>query len=212
MVKLLIEGFVLGTTLAFLIGPAFFALIQTSINRGFKAGVQLAIGISLSDAVVLVLIYFGVIQFIDAPGTQLYFGIIGGGILIGFGIYTFVKKEIVNTSHEVKIDNRFSRALTFITKGFFLNFMNPFVWFFWITVSVTKKSSLQTPENIFLFFVITLLTLVSTDIVKCFFANKIKRLLSARVMFLINKIVGILLFGFGIVLIVRVLLANFNKL
>jgi hypothetical protein len=31
-------------------------------------------------------------------------------------------------------------------------------------------------------------------------------------MFLINKIVGILLFGFGIVLIVRVLLANFNKL
>lgn len=210
--KVLIEGFVLGITLAFMIGPAFFALIQTSINRGFRAGVQLAVGISLSDTIMVFLMNLGVIHFIDAPSTQLYFGIIGGAILIGVGLYTFLKKEISNTAHEVKINSRISRALTYILKGFFLNFMNPFVWIFWITVSVGMKSSLQTKENIFLFFGTTLLTLISTDIFKCFIANKIKRILSPRVLFFINKIVGFILLGFGLVLIVRVVLENFFNL
>lgn len=212
MLKVLIEGIVLGITLAFMIGPAFFALIQTSINRGFKSGVQMAVGISLSDTIIVFLMNLGVIHFIDAPSTQLYFGIIGGAILIGVGLHTFLKKEITNTSHEVKIDSRISRALTYILKGFFLNFMNPFVWIFWITVSVGMKSSLQTRENIFLFFGATLLTLISTDVVKCFIANKIKRILSPRVLFFINKTVGIILFGFGLVLIIRVIIENYFKL
>lgn len=212
MLKVLIEGIVLGITLAFMIGPAFFALIQTSINRGFKSGVQMAVGISLSDTIMVFLMNLGVIHFIDAPSTQLYFGIIGGTILIGVGLHTFLKKEITNTSHEVKIDSRIGRALTYILKGFFLNFMNPFVWIFWITVSVGMKSSLQTRENIFLFFGATLLTLISTDIIKCFIANKIKRILSPRVLFFINKTVGVILFGFGLVLIIRVIIENYFKL
>lgn len=212
MIKILIEGIVLGVTLAFMIGPAFFALIQTSINRGFKAGVQMAVGISLSDTIMVFLMNLGVIHFIDDPSTQIYFGIIGGVILIGVGLYTFLKKEISNAPHEVKIDSRFSRALTYILKGFFLNFMNPFVWIFWITVSVGMKSSLQTNENIFLFFGATLVTLISTDIIKCFISNKIKQIFSPRVLFLINKLVGLILLGFGIVLIIRVIIENYFKL
>ena len=212
MVKLLIEGFILGITLAFLIGPAFFSLIQTSISRGFKAGVQLAVGISISDTILVFFVNLGIIHIIDQPIVQVIFGVIGGIFLIGFGLYNYIKKDITHVTHEINIENRLSKALTYIFKGIFLNFLNPFVWFFWIGVAVGMSSSLQTMENMLFFYVATLATLLSTDILKCFIANKIKRLLSARVMFLINKIVGILLFGFGIVLIIRVLLANFNKL
>jgi threonine/homoserine/homoserine lactone efflux protein len=47
----LIEGVILGLTLAmfFGFGPALFALLQTTIHRGFISGLMLAIGIFLSD-------------------------------------------------------------------------------------------------------------------------------------------------------------------
>lgn len=212
MIRAIIEGIILGITLAFMIGPAFFSLIQTSINRGFKAGFQLAIGISLSDMILIFMVNLGIIHIIDSPKIQLVFGIIGGIILILFGLFTFLKKEISHNPHEVEIDKRFSRAATYIIKGFLLNFANPFVWFFWIMVSVGMSSNLQTKENIIIFFSSTLITLLSTDTLKCFIANKIKRLLSGRILFIINKSVGVLLFIFGIVLIIRVLLQNFNKI
>lgn len=211
MIKLLIEGIVLGVTLAFMIGPAFFSLIQTSISRGFKNGVQLAIGISLSDIILVFFVNLGIIHIIDSPIVQLLFGIVGGVILIGFGLFNILKKEISHVTHEINVDKRLSKAITFIFKGLFLNFLNPFVWLFWITVAVGMSSNLQTKENIFVFFTATLTTLLTTDILKCFIAHKIKRLLSARVMFLINRIVGLILLGFGVFLMFRVILENFTK-
>ncbi len=212
MIRATIEGVILGITLAFMIGPAFFSLIQTSINRGFKAGFQLAIGISLSDMILIFMVNLGIIHIIDAPEVQLLFGVIGGIILILFGLYTFLKKEISHKPHEVQIDKRFSRAATYIIKGFVLNFANPFVWFFWIMVSVGMSSNLQTKENIIIFFISTLITLLATDTLKCFVANKIKRLLSGKTLFIINKSVGLLLLVFGVILIVRVIIQNFDKI
>ncbi len=211
MIKLLIEGIVLGFTLAFMIGPAFFSLIQTSISRGFKSGTQMAIGISLSDTIMVFCINLGIIQVVTIPSFQVLFGIIGGAILIIFGLFTYLKKEISHVSHEIEIENRFTRLATYVFKGLFLNFLNPFVWFFWVTVAVGMSSNLQTKENMLVFYISTLVTLLSTDILKCFIANKIKRLLSARLIFMINKVVGLLLLGFGLVLIIRVILENYTK-
>lgn len=53
----LLEGIVIGFTIAILTGPAFFSLIQTSIHRGFRSGLFLAGGIFLSDASLLMLCY-----------------------------------------------------------------------------------------------------------------------------------------------------------
>ena len=47
------QGVTLGITLAFLMGPALFVLLQTSLNRGLKAGLFIALGIFLSDVSVL---------------------------------------------------------------------------------------------------------------------------------------------------------------
>ena len=49
MIHPLFEGIIIGLTMAVMLGPALFALLQTSIHRGTKAGVILAFGIFLSD-------------------------------------------------------------------------------------------------------------------------------------------------------------------
>ena len=51
--------------LAFLIGPVFFTIIQTSIERGFGSGTLVAVGVSLSDAFYITLTYLGIYQLFD---------------------------------------------------------------------------------------------------------------------------------------------------
>ena len=63
--KIIVEGVLMGLGLSCVIGPALFALIQTSLTSGFKAGVRFAMGISLSDIVVVSLVTFGVSHFLE---------------------------------------------------------------------------------------------------------------------------------------------------
>jgi len=49
--EIVFNGVKFGFSLAFLIGPVFFTIIQTSIERGFWNGAWVALGVSLSDAV-----------------------------------------------------------------------------------------------------------------------------------------------------------------
>ena len=51
--SLILNGIIFGFILSFLLGPAFFILIETSIKKGFKAAIFLNLGIILSDAIYL---------------------------------------------------------------------------------------------------------------------------------------------------------------
>lgn len=84
------QGIVVGLTFAALLGPGFFALLQTSIHRGFRAGMCLSIGIFLSDVFVLLLCYFGISHFLESdPRHNAWFQIVGGLVLTSLGFYTF---------------------------------------------------------------------------------------------------------------------------
>ncbi len=198
------EGIVLGLALAIMLGPALFALLQTSIHRGFKSGVLLASGIFLSDVVVVVLIFYGISQLIYDSKNHFIFGIIGGVILIGMGLYTFTRKGYKESEvKELKI--RTPAPITQILKGFFLNITNPGVWFLWMLWMATVSSEYNKNRMaIISFFLATLSTVLFTDIFKCFIANRIKQYMQVKTMTIINHVVGVLLIIFGIVIIVRV--------
>ena len=86
MIHPLFEGIVIGLTMAVMLGPAMFALLQTSIHRGTKAGVILAFGIFLSDLFVVIMSYLGAAQLLSGGKKSLVVGLIGGAILIIYGI------------------------------------------------------------------------------------------------------------------------------
>ena len=96
------EGIFLGLTLAifFGFGPALFALLQTSMHRGFLSGVWLAVGIFLSDLALVALCFMGAIQIISKPENNLAFAIISGIILIVFGIVTYTRKVYISKEDE----------------------------------------------------------------------------------------------------------------
>lgn len=203
--RAIIEGILLGLTLAFIIGPAFFTLIQTSIHRGLKSGLLLAIGIFFSDMTLLFLCIFGFSKIITDEQNALYFGFIGGIMLISYGIVTFRRKPHMDNGDVQQVKK--PGPLTYILKGFFLNFANPFIWFFWMgVVALVTSNYVDNPRNVYLFFSGSLLTVITTDFIKCFISHKIKRHLNNLILSRLNHSVGIVLVIFGIVLIVRVII------
>lgn len=200
----LIQGVILGLTLSALLGPALFTLLQTSIHRGVKSGIFLAFGIFLSDVSVVYLALLGALQLINQKNNYMIAGIIGGCILIGFGIYTFLHKIHIDAGNN-GIEVRVPGPLTYILKGFFLNIMNPFVWFFWISAMVVASSTYGDDKHgIVIFFSGTLATVFGSDILKVFIAQRIKEHLNVKILVRVNHFVGLLLIVFGIFLIVRV--------
>lgn len=200
----IIEGILLGLTLAIMLGPAFFTLIQTSIHRGLASGLLLAGGVFLSDLALVLFCYLGATQIIYEGKNSLIFGIIGGIILIIFGIVTF-KRKLHTEGQDLHLKK--PGPLTFILKGFFLNIANPFVWIFWMGVVVGMTSNLGVNSNeVYVFFGSLLFTTLATDFLKCFVSNKIKQYLNPKILSTVNHIVGILLVVFGIALIIRVFL------
>ncbi|HRY31748.1 MAG TPA: LysE family transporter [Bacteroidales bacterium] len=206
----LLEGVLLGLTIAILTGPAFFTLIQTSIHRGLNSGLLLAMGIFLSDAALLMLCYLGASQIIYEGQNSLVFGMIGGTILVIFGIVTFRRKVHIDNEYVQQI--RKPGPVTYILKGFLLNFANPFLWIFWmgVVVGITSNFGVDT-TSIYVFFFGILATTLTTDFLKCFISHKIKQYMNLKILATINHVVGISLVLFGIVLIFRVLV-NFAGL
>ncbi len=200
----LLQGIILGLTLSALLGPALFTLLQTSIHRGLKSGIILAFGIFLSDVSVVYLALLGALQLINQKNNYIIAGLLGGLILIGFGIYTFLHKIHIDENNKA-IEVRVAGPLTYVLKGYFLNIMNPFVWFFWISAVVGVSSTYGDDKHgIILFFIGTLSTVFGSDVLKVFIANRIKEKLKANILVRVNHFVGLLLIVFGVFLIIRV--------
>lgn len=199
----LFEGMILGLTLAIMLGPAMFTLIQTSIHRGLYRGTILAFGIFLSDVALVWFCYLGAAQIFGDSRNGLLFGIVGGMILIAFGIVTYLRK--VHISADELMENvKKPGPLTYVFKGFFLNFANPFVWLFWVSVMVTVSASYGAETfSVKLFFAGSLLTIFTTDLIKVFIANQLKKYMKPKYLIALNHSVGILLVVFGIFLVIR---------
>lgn len=199
-----IQGVLLGLTLAILVGPAFFTLIQTSIHRGFRSGVFLSIGIILSDLTLVALCYLGAIQIINQLHYQKYFGILAAVILVSFGVFTFTRKVVMQDDSK-GIEVKTPSITTYLIKGYFLNIANPFVILFWMGVMgyVSQQYGIDKKAVIY-FFTATLLTVFSTDLLKSFIGGRIKSYLNPSVMVWVNRVVGLSLMLFGVILIIRV--------
>jgi len=196
--EIIFSGFKLGIVLAFLIGPVFFTIIQTSVERGFKNGVLVSLGVSLSDILYVAICYFGLVQFINEPGFRQYLAYAGGGILVLFGLYhLFVKsRKNIRTALEVEGSKKMYR---YLVKGFIINGLSPMVLIFWIgTISVASMDfGYSLGYEFFIFFGMVLVTVLATDILKAYLADKLRRLITKRLMMIVNIIVGICLIIFG---------------
>jgi threonine/homoserine/homoserine lactone efflux protein len=196
----LLKGILFGLLLAVLIGPVFFALLQTSIHKGFRSGVLLAIGISLSDTLYVLICYIGFLQLFENAQFQESLAMAGGMIMLMFGISALLKP--VSSKAGLLLDNPKPGTYRYIIKGFALNAINPFVVLFWVGVmSMVSVQEKFEGIQVFLFFVGTISTVFLTDVAKAYVAHRLSRYLTHHVLTWMNRGVGVALLGFGLRLI-----------
>lgn len=192
------NGVVSGVVLAFLIGPVFFSIIQTSIERGFRSGVFVAIGVSLSDAFYISICYLGVYQLFDRGNFREYLAYFGGVVLILFGIYYVFVKSRKPVSYDPEKRESIS-PLRLVLKGFVINGLSPMVLIFWIgtVVAATTKFNYGSPGKAIPYFAAMVGTVFITDVVKAKLADKLREVLTPRFIRSLNILVGVLLIVFG---------------
>ncbi len=199
-------GIQMGLLLAILAGPIFFTLMQTGIERGFRAGISVSIGEIFSDVLYITAVYFGLnwlMQHVDETLFKFYIGIFGGIILIAFGISSIIAKP--PEPNEAKaIDAK--TLLGFFAKGFAINTFNPFTLIFWMAATGGKVIAKgYTSLEALLFYGGILGTILFFDILKVWGAKKIRAYMQPQFLVWVRRVSGFGLIIFGLILIMKVI-------
>lgn len=203
MIKAIVSGVGFGLVLTFITGPVFFALIKTSIEKGFHAGVSLALGVVCSDVVFVGAILFGS-QYIDVSDhTKVIAGVAGAAILFALGLYYMFKKSEIN--YENKVPSGADR-FGYVLKGFLMCIFNPTLLFHWTVVIGAASTTfiVGTPHrslHIAIMFLTILIIQFGMDTLKAFYANKLRDKISVKFIHRLNEVAGIALIIASLVLI-----------
>lgn len=209
---LIIQGLLIGLVLSVLAGPIFFLYLQIAPEKGFRAGLALGIGAWLSDLLYIILVVMGVGSFlalIEWDGFKFWFGMLGGIMLIVFGVSTFYiannKKIKLNNDIPIKNDKNY---ISLLIKGFSINFFNPFVALFWLgtmgVLTALINNNIPDLNQKIDFFGAIFVVVVVTDLLKIYLSKRLKYLLkSPHSIYNLQKVIGIILVVLGVILMIR---------
>ena len=193
----------LGFLLAFMIGPVFFILLETSVIKGFRAAVAFDIGVVFSDILFILLAYFSSYQLLENLSNQPGLYIFGGTLLAAYGTIIFFKKT-KTTHHRSKISPEKANLLELFVKGFFLNGINVGVLVFWLGLVIVIGPTLDgKPKRVLLFFSTLLITYFIIDLLKIALSKRLQRQLTPHIVLNVKKAVGAVIVVFGMVLIAK---------
>lgn len=200
------HGFLIGLSFVIFLGPVFFYLLKSSLEKGFWAGLFVALGIVIGDLICVIICSFGAIPFFKNTNNQFWLGVVGSIILIGMGLKFILRPE----SRKPKTDalpKKMSKAnyVAYFSQGFLINFVNPFVFVVWIGIIGYAETEYGFSTSMFIFLAAALIGIFSTDITKVYFAQKIKKFLTPIFLKRLYQFFGIALIVFGIRLVFYIL-------
>ncbi len=193
--------------MAFMIGPVFFTLIQTSILKGARAAISFDLGVVLSDLSFILIAYYGSRSLLEKIKDDPRIFFISGFVLIIYGLITYLekekKKEVLASAKALNIGIK-NNYLRLFFKGFFLNFINVGVLAFWLGIVLVIGPILKMDQpSIFCYFGTILTSYFITDLGKIFLAKKLKTKMTPLVINQTKKIMGIILIFCGVFLMLK---------
>ena len=194
-----------GILLSFTIGPVFFVLLETSATIGFKSALIFDLGVFLADIIFIVIAFYSTNNFRGKISDDPNFFILGGALLIVYGIISFIKtsqsfRSIVKEYHKVEIQKDYGKLFI---KGFLLNFINIGVLLGWLGFMVIGDTLTTTKNGELIFITTILISYFITDVFKIAIAKQLKAKLTPRRIFKTKKVVALIILAFGLLLLSR---------
>lgn len=185
-----------------LFGPAFFKLVNVSMQEGRFKGWWLATGVLLSDLLVVVLLVYGLAGVFENTYFKQFYSLVAGIAMLVIGFKAvFNKYKAFLKSYTER-----SKGGQSLLSGLLLNLINPFTFILWFNVvsAISLKYSVEgqdTSFNLFLNLLGILLTIYLMDILKVYFADFFGKKIRQRMFYILNKYFGAVFIIIGLVFI-----------
>lgn len=192
-----INHFLLGLSLAAPIGPINAAQMDRGIRGGFLHAWLVGLGAMVADGVFMLLVYFGVIHFLNIPFMKTFL------LLFGFFILTYIGIEsLINagkTGNEMR-SSKESLAKSF-SAGFIMSISNPLSILFWVGIYGSVLADMIAKYNakeVLLYSSAIMAGILLWDVLMALVASMFRKFLTARLLAAISIISGLSLIGFGL--------------
>ncbi len=184
----LFYGFGTGILLCLTFGTVFFALMQNSVDNGYKSGLKIAFGVVVCDTLFVISALFGTSYLPKLEGVENALTLVGVIFLTVMGLVNIFK----GTPRLVYPQTRFGNFLYYFTTGFLLNGLNPINFISWVTLAAllrTKFHYTLTEQKTFMGA--SLAAIFLTESALAISAHKLKRFFTPRVAPIFNRTTGV---------------------
>ena len=186
---------------AFILGPVFWVLLETSITKGVRAAVAFDLGVIIADVLFITATYYGSVKLFLSESNKEGMFVLGGTIILFFGMYSWLTRK----KQEEKIEVTESKHNYFglAAKGFAINIFNVGVLIFWggVTIVAGPTTGSDSPSFL-LFFAIVLLSYFVTDLGKILLARRLKVFINEKTIVFVKSLLALILVISGVVLII----------
>lgn len=180
-------------------GPIGMLVIQRTLSKGKWPAFFTGIGAGLSDLIYCLLTGFClsfITEFVDT--NQSFLQIIGGVVLMAFGLYLIQKNPTRRLQpSKVTVSSLWSDTVS----GFLLTFSNPLIIFF--ILGLYSQLGPLLPEYTFHHLLIFYSLIFGGALLWWYFVttivNMLRKRFNVRSLWLINRIIGIVLMGMGVI-------------
>lgn len=197
MIEPILYGLSAGIVFSLMLGAVFFLLIQNSIDYGYKSGYFIAAGVLVSDLIYILFAILGTKFLPNIPNFDLIISIIGFILLFALGIVNLFNKSPKIFYPETKAGS----YLSYFSKGFFINMLNPVNFFFWVGVAGAMRKQHYSNNQMYLFFASCQFSIFATQVLVAYTAHRLKKFIDPQKIILINRVVGFLFIFFAFKLI-----------
>lgn len=188
----------LGLSLSAPIGPINAAQLDRGIRYGFLNAWLVGVGAMVADAIFMLLIYFGVAQFVDTPIVKTFLWLFGTFILCYTGLESITKSNSLTESQSNQLSE--TRGKAFRT-GFLMAGSNPLNILFWLGIYgsiLAQASSTYGTYQLLLYSSGIFIGITVWDLTMAGVATAARNWLNSRILRGISVMSGVILIGFGI--------------
>ncbi|GIN60945.1 putative amino acid efflux protein YcgF [Robertmurraya siralis] len=196
-ISLLFSYILLGFTLAAPIGPVNSARLDKGIKNGFWHAWIVGAGSMIADGIFMLIVYLGMVNFLEIPIVQIFLWLFGGFILLYSGIEGIINAGVVS------LDNRSGKdslGKCFLT-GFIMSITSPLSILFWLGIYgsvLAKTAQMNGPGSLLLYSSMIFLGLTLWDLLIASLTTGLRTFLNSYILKSISIISGLSLIGFGL--------------
>lgn len=187
MISALSEGYLIGLSLVILIGPVLFVLLHATLERGRACGLAVALGIFISDVLIVWACSRWGSSWLNSPEMMRWFSLAGGLVTATLGLRYWLAPPLALLETPAPSARG---MIALFGEGFAVNFINPFVFLVWLGIIKLAERRYATPLDQEVFLGACIAGILTLDLLKVALAHRIRPLLRPATLRLVLRGAG----------------------